>query len=951
MSEGVVTFLLVKLGDFLLDKGKLLAPVKDEAEYISDELEFMTAFLRLADAMEDSDPVLKLLVKKVRDVAYDTEDALDDFRLCLCHDDGHGLFSIFRRLTRSIKDARARRRIASKIQCIKSRVISISESHRRYCNKNNIKVHGSISSNNIIMPASQVDALLVEDGDLVGIERRKRQLIERLLGMEYGREVVSVVGMGGLGKSTLVKKVYDDPDVKKHFKFRAWVFVSQSFKTEDLLKGMIKQLFHVSRKLDAAKKQDRYGLDRMDCDKLSKLLNKFLQQRRYLIVLDDLWHINVWDALRHVFPNNTYGSRILLTTRNNGVAAACCMESPNNVYVLNPLSPEESWTLFCKKIFQKSSCPRHLKRVSESILARCEGLPLAIVAVSGVLATKDKSRIDEWEMVHRSIGAELECNLKSILSLSYNDLPYYLKSCFLYLSIFPEGSPIDRARLARLWIAEGFVKEKEGATLEEVAEDYLSELLKRSLVQVVETTSDGRVKTCRIHDLLRESIISKSRDQDFAAVVKDQGMAWPDKVRRVSVHNACHQMQLIDDSSRLRSLLMFWGLDMLQFRFCKFHFCAGGLRLLNVLDLQGAPLTEFPTEVISLLLLKYLSLRNTKVNSVPNSIGTLQHLETLDLKHSHVTELPVEILKLQKLRHLLVYRYHSEHDDQVYTKYGFKAPAKIGVLQSIQKLCFIEAEQGSGLMIQLGRLNQLRRLGIVKLRKEDGKALCSSIEKLRDLHALSITSTEEDEIIDLQYLSSPPPFLQRLYLTGRQEKLPKWIFSLHFLVKLVLKWTSLYDDPLLSLQNLPNLVHLEFVQAYDGEILRFRSGGFQRLRVLGLNRLNRLKSITVQNGAMPCLQSLAVQSCKLLEKVPYGIKHLTELKVLEFLDMPIDFIKRLRPDGEGEDYQKVQKIPEVYCTFQIKNGSWDVYSVENFREVKCYPIPNTPKRSAYNWKP
>ncbi|CAK7324251.1 unnamed protein product [Dovyalis caffra] len=951
MAEGVVTFLLTKLADFLLDKEKL-AEVKDEAEYVSDELEFMTAFLRLADAMEDTDSALKLLIKKVRDVAYDTEDSLDEFRLCLANDNGHGVFSCFRKICRSIKDARARRRIASKIQGIKSRVISISESHRRYCNKNNIMVHGS-SSNSSTRTECRRDALLVEEADLVGIDKPKTQLIERLLGTKSRREVVSVVGMGGLGKTTLVKRVYDDPDVKKHFKFRAWITVSQSYKTEDLLKHMIQQLFRVLRKPDP-RKPDPHGVDGMEYDMLMTIINSFLQQRKYLIVLDDVWHIDAWDAFKHALPNNNHGSRVLLTTRNSGVASVCCMEFPKNVYPLNPLSPEESHALFCKKIFDKSCCPRHLKKVAEKILGRCEGLPLAIVAISGVLATKDKSGIDEWEMVHRSLGAELEDNnkLKSILSLSYNDLPYYLKSCLLYFSIFPKGNPIERMRLVRLWIAEGFVIEKGGTTIEEVAGGYLNELLKRSLVQVEESTSYGRVKTYRIHDVLQESIISKARDQEFVAVAKETCTVWPEKVRRVSIHNAPQHIQNIHMSSRLRSLLMFWGVDSLSESF-KINLSSGGLRLLNVLDLQGAPLKEFPNEVVNLFLLKYLSLRYTKVHSIPNSIGNLQNLETLDLKHSHVTELPVGILKLQKLRHLLVYRYQREHDNPIHTKYGFKAPVKIGCLQSVQKLCFIEAKHGIRLLMELGKLNQLRRLGIVKLRKEHGKALCSSIENLGNLRALSVTSTKENEIIDMQYLSSPPPFLQQLYLTGRLEKLPEWISSLHFLVKLVLKWTGLHDDPLVSLQHLPNLVHLEFVQVYAGERLCFKRGGFQRLRILGLNKLNRLKSITVQKGGMPCLQTLIVHGCRLLQRVPFGIQHLPELKVLDFVDMPDDFIKRLRLDGEGGDYLKIRNIPEVYCTHQI-NGNWEACSVESFGFMngENSPSPNTRmKRSIYNWKP
>jgi disease resistance protein RPM1 len=631
------------------------------------------------------------------------------------------------------------------------------------------------------------------------------------------------------------------------------------------------------------------------------------------------------------------------------------MDSPDKVYPLNPLSQEESWTLFCKKIFQDNLCPPHLKNVSETILGRCEGLPLAIVAISGVLATKDKSKTDEWEMVHLSLGAGLEENdmlmsARKILSLSYNDLPYYLKSCLLYFSIFPVGNRIKRMRLIRLWIAEGFVKGKEGMTVEEVAQDYLNELMKRSLVQVVRATSDGRVKTCRVHDLLREIMITKAKDQDFVAIAKEEGTIWPEKVRRVSMHNVMPSKQQRHVASRFRSLLTFWGADC-SYESPVHNLFSGRLRLLHVLDLEGAPLKEFPNEVVSLFLLKYLSLRNTRVSFIPSSISKLKNLETLDLKHAQVSILPAEIRKLRKLCYLLVYRYEIDSDDWIPTKYGFKAPAHIGGLQSIQKLCFVEAHQGRNLMLELGRLKQLRRLGIVKLKKKHGKALCSSIERLTNLRALSLTSITESEIIDLDYLASPPQFLQRLYLAGRMEKFPDWISSLDSLVKLVLKWSKLSEDPLLSLQYLPNLVHLEFVQVYNGEILCFQAKGFQRLKFLGLNKLDRLRMIIVEQGAMPSLEKMIVQSCKSLRRVPSGIEHLSTLKVLEFFNMPKELVMTLHPNGEDGDYLKVAHVPDVYSTYW-NNGNWDIFSLLSAKLEDKHSAQLSPGlyKRKYTWK-
>ncbi|KAK8505706.1 hypothetical protein V6N12_038440 [Hibiscus sabdariffa] len=341
-------------------------------------------------------------------------------------------------------------------------------------------------------------------------------------------------------------------------------------------------------------------------------------------------------------------------------------------------------------------------------------------------------------------------------------------------------------------------------------------------------------------------------------------------------------------------------------------------RLLKVLDLRAAPIQTFPEEISNLRLLRYLSLRDTDIKTIPSSIRKLQDLETLDLKHSQVSELPIEILKLHRLRHLLVYRYEFTSYSRFHSKYGFQALPGIGALQSLQKLCFMDVNHDNTLIMELGKLVQLRRLGIINLRKEDGNRLCSSIEKLINLRALSIVSLVKEEFMDLQSLSSPPPVLQRLYLYGRLEKLPDWIPGLQSLAVIYLKWSRLPNDALKSLQKLPNLVHLELLQAVEGDTLRFEAGGFKGLKQLGIDKFEGLKCIEVEEGAMPRLEKLSIQRCKLLERAPLGIEYLTNLKVLEFFDMPEDSIMTLGPDAN---------IPEVYYTYW-RNGEWEVYCIE-----------------------
>ncbi|KAK9021082.1 hypothetical protein V6N11_011087 [Hibiscus sabdariffa] len=935
MAEIPVSFLLEKLTSFLQNEVELLQGIPEDLEYIKDELQSLKATLRVADSAGEGNQELKVWLQQVREIAYDTEDILDEYRLDLVNDHRDKIDAFAHKVCFFPKNLKAQHRIASKINGIKSRISHASARRPSFDNfGTNEQGPSSVVTVNPWMDR-RGDALLLDSVDLVGIDKSKEQLIGWLVAGNSGRKVVSVVGMGGSGKTTLARQVYDSAKVKKHFAVHVWITVSHPFKIEELLRNMVRQLF------DATRKPVPEGIDAMDPSLLKMIIKGFLQQRRYLIALDDVWHMNEWEMLDHAFANNHCGSCVLLTTRNSDVASTSCAESEDKVFKVEPLSPDESWTLFCKKCFQKDSCPAELESPSRRILEKCEGLPLAIAAISGVLATK-RHTVAEWEMVYSSLGAEMEdnsslVNFKEVLLLSFNDLPYHLKSCFLYLSLFPGNHLIENMRLIRLWIAEGFVKAKEGKTQEEVAEDYLNELLNRSMIQVAGTANDGRIKTCRIHDLLREIIMSNARDQNFVAVAKEQNVTLSDKVRRLAIHNTLANAQQNMNASHLRSLFVFdYGYPVS----CSptDTLIPSSCRLLKVLDLRAAPIQTFPEEISNLRLLRYLSLRDTNIKTIPSSIRKLQDLETLDLKHSQVSELPIEILKLQRLRHLLVYRYEFISYSRFHSKYGFRALSGIGALQSLQKLCFMDVNHDNALIMELGKLVQLRRLGITNLREEDGNLLCSSIEKLINLRALSIVSSAKEELIDLQSLSSPPQVLQRLYLYGRLEKLPDWIPCLQSLAVVYLKWSKLPNDALQSLQHLPNLVHLEMLQAVEGDTLCFKAGGFKGLKQLGIDKFEGLKCIEVEEGAMPCLEKLSIQRCKLLERVPIGIEYLTKLKVLEFFDMPEESIMTLAPDAN---------IPEVYYTYW-RNGEWEVHSLESSGEKEMgYPINSDTLQSRF----
>ncbi|KAL8509917.1 hypothetical protein ACS0TY_016945 [Phlomoides rotata] len=753
MAESGVSFLLDQLSVLLHEEKQLLGGLEREVEYIRDEMGQMNEFLRVAVEKDESNPSLKEWIRQLREIAYDVEDVLDKYLLQFERRRANGFI---KKAYTSVKNLKARHHIASEIQAIKFRLQNVSTSQQRYKNMNASIDQGSSST----FPKKESydgrgDALFLDEDDVVGIEEPKKQLLEWIHSMGNGLEVISVVGIGGLGKTTLVKKVYDDESVKRYFNQHVWIVSSECKDVKHLLANLIEKL------VDEIKEPPPLRLGGMTIDDMREFIYEFLKEKSYIIVLDDVWNISAWDAIKFALPKRGAYGCIIITTRfyNTGNAASC---ETGHVYNLEPLPEEKSRELFHEKAFPRNPCPHHIREYAEKILKRCEGLPLAISVIGGLLATKNNSA-EEWEMFERSLGHELNSGgslekLGKLLSLSYNDLPYYLKYSYLYMSIFPKDSLLEKETIIRLWIAEGFVQPKQEKTMEEVAVDYLSDLFSRSLIQVAERDIDGRVRTFRIHDLLRDYIISKSREHNIVTISNGGEMQWPGRIRRLAIQKSLSSSsQETNNFDCLRSLLLRCSGNMeLEIIIELVRRC----RLLKVLDLRGAPLETIPSEVFKLYSLKYFSLRNTTVKLIPKSIKYLQNLETLDLKNCNVTELPVEILKLHKLRHLLVYSYSFGHLQSC------KAPCDIGRnLPLLIKLGFIDATESDGMKIvrEIGKLTQLRRLGITKLRSEGGKDLCSSIAKLTNLRSLTVCSVEDVEKLELDY-SISLPFLRRLEL-------------------------------------------------------------------------------------------------------------------------------------------------------------------------------------------
>lgn len=424
----------------------------------------------------------------------------------------------------------------------------------------------------------------------------------------------------------------------------------------------------------------------------------------------------------------------------------------------------------------------------------------------------------------------------------------------------------------------------------------------------------------RVHNLMHKIILSKSQDDNFCTVWKESSTQLAEKSRRISTQGSGFKMAQ-QDFTCTRTLFMF-GVDASVTCWSRPVVNFPSLKLLKVLHLEAASFDRFPSEIVELLLLRYLCLSNTRISSIPKSLGMLRHLETLDLKQTFVRKLPKAVTKLDKLRHLLVCQYSNIGSGMSFDCVkGFDISAKIGTLKNLQKLSFLKAKRHRSheLIQALGNLTQLRKLGIIDLRRYDGPNLCQTIQRLGNLRSLNVTSLHKGECLDLQEITHPP-ILHRLCLKGSLERLPLWVSRLHDLTRIRLKWSKLGHNrsPIEILEDLPNLLELHLLDAYTGLQLDFFAGKFQKLKILQLEKMERLRVVLMERRTLPCLQKLIIKSCSHLEQVPIGIGKLTHLKELILGDMPQNFVNQLKRRGELRHL--VDHIPYIQAYYNNSNG-------------------------------
>nr|UBY07469.1 NBS-LRR disease resistance protein [Dasypyrum villosum] len=784
----------------------------------------------------------------LRELTYDIEDVIDKF-IHKLGTDGHqhhgGFKEFFRKTARRLKTLGSRRK----------------------------RVKSSYKLDDIPCQHSSVDprlsALFVEEAHLVGIDGPRDDLASWMLQDESSltkhRKVLSIVGFWWVGENDTSQGGLSQDS--RGFSLSGFISVSQKPNVKKIMKDLISQLH--------CKKDFKEGIDTWDEPMCIAKLKRLLHDKRYLIVIDDIWSISAWDNIKCAFPENEFSSRIIVTTRVVDVARSCSHGGNGRMYEMEALNDLHSKRLFFKRIFgSEDRCPDVLKQVSYKILKKCGGLPLAIISISSLLATKPVVK-DEWERVRRSIGSALDKGrsldgMNNILSLSYNDLSPNLKTCLLYLCIYPEDYVIERDILVRRWIAEGFISKEREQSKQEVAENHFYELINKSMVQPVDIGYDGKARACQVHDMMLELIISKSVEDNFISLAghgqtdlaKCDGL-----IRRLSIQHIDQELAFIlanEDLSHVRSLTVIAST-------CIKHLPKlVGFEALRVLEFQDCKnLHEYDMNGIDKLFqLKYLSFRGTDMSKLPSEIVRLYGLETLDLRDTRIEELPTGIIQLVKLQHLLIARY----------PYGLcpygetKIPNGIGNMRDLPVISGFNIIKSSLCPVEeLGNLSNLKELHLqldgrgCQEYKRHEEMLLSSLCKLGacKLQSLRIVS---DEPTPLQFVDSWSPLPDNLQIfwmtTGYYlPKMPKWIVpALTSLAYLNINLTEATEEDLRILGDMPALLHLGITfRTVQKERLTVQGVAFPCLKEFNLIRTFRCESavyLSFEEGALPKLEKL-----------------------------------------------------------------------------------------------
>ncbi|XP_068311903.1 putative disease resistance protein RGA3 [Pyrus communis] len=834
-------------------------------------------------------------VKKLKDVAHDAEDVLDEFEYEVARRKVEIQNHMKKKVLNffSLSNPLAfRLQMAHKIKKINACLVDL---------KSEASLLGLVSRNKDATPRGnrwdrQTNSLIGRDEITVGRGEVVTKIVTTLTDPKYNQEnpaVMAIVGMGGLGKTTLAKSVYNEELIHKHFETRIWVCVSNAFDVDLILLKMLEQL----KPANAPSLKDNQ-------EALLKFLNEELEDKRYLLILDDVWNEDCekWKNLMECFfkLKSDGGSKIIVTTRSAKVASISEKLLPR--CELGKLSVDECWSIMKDRACPNSSAniAHEFQTIGMKIAENCGGVPLVAKVLGGILHTKKS--IEEWSLFKDSrIWGNLpkgENRIMSVLKLSFDNLESpSLKQCFTYCSLFKKDFEIQRESLVQLWMAQGLLHPApdEGKDMEEIGNEYFDILLQSSLFQDASVSDNGIVSKCKMHDLVHDLAKLISKSEILTGDLCGIGSLEIRHVARVSTFVLENILERSD--GKLRSLFFNDG-EVPTYILPRF-------KALRVLNLSNANIEEFPVSICRLKHLRYLDISKTRFKALPTSIGKLYNLQTLRATNCALKEFPKELQNLINLRH-------------IYFDKSTKFPQGIRRLTCLRTLPYFSVGNEIGRRIEeLAGLKQLKgKLIICNLKhvKNGEEAKKAKLEDKRKICHLSFQWTKNRSITnnnkegDVLEGLRPHSELESLSIENFMgNKFPSWMMSRSLLLNNLKKIQLLGCDkcegvpPLGHLPNLTELKingmanmkcvgaefygydHVHNVATTSKEIITL----FPALKVLNISRCGNLiewkeaPTMSAQKVVVfPCLEKLTIKGCSKLRNVPSHFPSLQKLKII-----------------------------------------------------------------------
>ncbi|CAO2200285.1 unnamed protein product [Urochloa humidicola] len=857
---------LDKLSGSIVDRFSNLMDVPNDITFLKDELSGMRTLLNDMKDTDLEDPVVKGWSDLAREMVYDIEDFVYDFMNKQESADAKAGF--LNKISHSLKTFRAHNENVSEISELKARLRVIHEQRLK-----RPRTEYSFSPSKAIH--SRIAAFFNEVDSLVGIDGPKEEIIYQVDDPSQGLKVLSIVGSGGSGKTTLANAVYRRTG---GFDCEAFVSVSQKPTMTTVLNSLLSKLTGITSPPDT-----------WMVDELIEKLREYLDRKRYLIIVDDLWDVLEWNIIRSAFPQNNMRSRVIITTRDEGVARACSNDYGRFMYRMKSLSVQDSRKLFFNRIIGPKDCPRDFEGADE-ILKKCSGLPLAIITIASILACESSRRNQriKWEFIKTSLAAQLPTNdstledMMDILDLSYKSLPNDLKQCFLYLGIYPEDSMIDKEDLIRQWVVEGFVRQ-------DMAERYFNELVNRSVIQPEydepECDVEGEVIGCKVHDMMLDLILRRCAEDNFITLFHDgREVAESSRytnIRRLSVYwrrlEDCRiPITLSSRLSHLRCLTMFGTSECIP-PWSEFKF----LRVLYI-EISRPGIRLVLTDISELFLLRSLKvfLNGYYQTSIvlPDKIRTLRYLEGLELPLNSNYNIPSDVGDLPCLSHLYVPSSSSALPEGI---------GKAKSLRTIRGFCLLESSSQS--IEGLGQHTNMEELRIgAKGRYPKTEswmtALSSSLGKLGNLRELVVSCHDVNFCADAMSSCTPSRKLEGVNLYHWTfSRVPQWMGGLRNLSELLLGVMQIQQEDVDMMgTGLKSLVYLSLriPGVTAARIVISGSTGFSVLKSLSLD-WDGISSLAFEAGAMPKLETLSLvftpQSQERDVAIPAGLQHLSSL--------------------------------------------------------------------------